>query len=252
MTTKKRYTDVIFEYFTSYIKSIEGMLNLVGLTQLNKYLDISLKPFNRIKELDNLGKMALYVLIFSFIFQVIPSLIKTIAELLLNFQISVLETMFTNETWYYFILLPIVIILSTPFISLISLSIMGTIEYYIALMLGGKKGLKDHLKIGFGASILINVISLPLLIIYSIMDIISVIPFEMIFCLTFFPIFIIGVIELFLAFYGLYVKYVMLREWHGLSKMQTIGIMVTPMIIYIIFLFLIVIGAIIGLGYFML
>ena len=32
------------------------MLNLVGLTQLNKYLDISLKPFNRIKELDNLGK----------------------------------------------------------------------------------------------------------------------------------------------------------------------------------------------------
>ena len=242
---------IVYGYFTKYIKLIESMLSLVGASGINKYLDMAIEPIDKIKNLDNLGKILIYLLIFNSIFQMLPTLITTVANILITVPFSLLEMMLISDT-NYILIASIILILASPIISLISIGIIGIVEYYVALFFRGKSGLNDHLKITFGTYFLINLVSIPWLILYIIIQAISIIPINAIMCLTTIPAIMVSIIQMILGIYGLYVKYIMLREWHKIGNIEAIVTIVVPLIVYIAILSLITLGIILGLGYLML
>jgi len=230
------------EFKDKYIGFIEKFVNFFGQKELLNYIEIARNPIDKIKTLNTCVSMAITLFILTFIFEVIPGIIA----LAVSYGSNYLTTQYV-PTILEIGLIGGLVLLSGVLMILV-LGIYSLIEFLFAKLLGGIGDLKGHVRTTFGSYLTAYVLSMPLLIISAILSIMQVIPLlNIIICLLFLPIFVVGIIELIIGFYGVYIKWVMIKELHKLDTLKAILVLISPHIILLI-LGLIVIAIVLALG----
>jgi hypothetical protein len=220
------------DYLDGYFERLKKVFNLIKLDSLNKYLIIAKEPLKNMKLLESTIEIILTFLILNFILEKIPLLIKTIiifitiSPIFLSFGLPLFPSVIIIGLglWVLSLIIEMAIILI--------LGIYGLLEYLVAKSMKGKGDIFEHIKISYGSFLIIYILSLPLILISSILMILESLPLlDLLICLFFFPIFILQVIKTVLWVYGLYLKFIMLRKIHKFNSYETIITMIAPLYI---------------------
>lgn len=224
---------MIEEYKEKYLGLVEKILDSVNKGDLKKYLDIGREPINKIGLLDPLEKIIVLLLIFILIFETIPAIIATIIS---SIFIMIITGALVTPTLLIPLLVDLTItgtvILLAGLLNILLYIIYAGLEYIVAKILNGAGELKEHISISIGSLLTVYILSIPLMIITAIIAMLGSIPFfEIIICLLFLPIFVLGLLQLFISLYGLYIKLVMVKELHNFDTGKALITMFTPLVV---------------------
>lgn len=221
---------MIEEYKNKYIEITEKIIDLVNQKDLKKYLDIARDPINKISFLDTIQKTIILLFMFALIFELIPAMISFSISSVISIIVTgaIIPGLITLGTACLLILLAGVG-------NIIGFLIYAGLEYLIAKILNGAGNLKEHVSISMGSLLTMYVLAVPLMIITAILTILRGIPFfEIVACLLFLPIFVLGVLELIVGLYGLYIKLVMVKELHNFDTGKGLITILAPLFILLI------------------
>jgi hypothetical protein len=218
---------MIEEYKNKYIGFTEKIIDLANQKDLRKYLDIVRDPINKISFLDTIQKTIVLLLMFTLIFEIIPAIISITISSIFNIMAGVLlvPALITLGT-----VCAIVIIAGV--LNILIYTIYAALEYIVVKILNGAGNLKEHISISLGSLLTMYILSIPLTIITAILTILEGIPFfEIVTCILFLPIFILGLLQLIVGLYGVYIKIVMVKELHNFDTGKALIAILTPLFV---------------------
>lgn len=224
-----------------YIGFVEKMLNFFGPKKYEKYIEIARNPKQEIKKLELLGSMLITLFILNFILEVIPGLtaigIIYLSDYFGTQSISIMEIGIAGITTLF-----------SGIILILVLGFYSILEFIFAKILGGVGTFNEHLNISFNSYLIVYILSIPLLIISAVIGIIQSIPIlNIILCILFLPLFIVGIIQLIIGIYGLYIKFIMVKELHKFDDLKALIVMFGPYL-SLLLLTIIVVVVIMALG----